>query len=256
MVGVAVVTGGNRGLGLETCRQLSAKGLRVVLAARREEEARAAARKLGCDHLQLDVADGESIARAAAELRKRYGGLATLVNNAGVALSGFDAQVARTTLAVNFFGAMEVTDAFRPLLSGEASIVMVSSGMGELSCLARPLRQEFESPELHRDALIGLMNRFIADVAAGSFRSQGWPESAYRVSKVGLNALTRVLARELDGTGIRVNSVCPGWVRTGMGGRGATRSVAEGSRGIVWAALLPAGTPSGNFLRDGAPIPW
>ena len=146
MEGVAVVTGGNRGMGLETCRQLAAKGLRVVLAARREEEARTAARKVGCDHLQLDVADGESIARAAAELRERYGALAALVNNAGVALSGFDAQVVRTTLAVNFFGALEVTDAFRPLLSADATIVMVSSGMGELSCLSRPLRQEFESP--------------------------------------------------------------------------------------------------------------
>ncbi len=100
------------------------------------------------------------------------------------------------------------------------------------------------------------MESFIRDVKEGRHRDRGWPGSAYRVSKVGLNALTQILAREVEDQGILVNTVCPGWVRTDMGGRSATRSVKEGAHGVVWAAALPPNGPTGGFFRDGNPIPW
>jgi NAD(P)-dependent dehydrogenase (short-subunit alcohol dehydrogenase family) len=135
------------------------------------------------------------------------------------------------------------------------SVVMVSSGLGEVSCLAPLLRKRFVSPGLARDELVALVRSFVRDVETGRHTEAGWPSSAYQVSKVGLNALTRVLARELAPRRVRVNAVCPGWVRTDMGGAGATRSVEDGATSIVWAAALEDG-PTGGFFRDGRPIPW
>ncbi len=100
------------------------------------------------------------------------------------------------------------------------------------------------------------MEAFVAAVAAGTWREAGWPGSAYAVSKAGLNAFVRILAPELEGRGILVNAVGPGWVRTDMGGPGAPRSIEEGARGIVWAATLPPDGPTGGFYRDGEPVPW
>jgi NAD(P)-dependent dehydrogenase (short-subunit alcohol dehydrogenase family) len=253
---VAVVTGGNRGLGLETCRQLASPGFRVVLTARDETAAQRAAERLGVDWLQLDVTDDESRARAASVLRDRYGHIGVLVNNAGIALEGFDAEVARATIDVNLLGAMAVTDALLPLLSDHASIVMVSSGLGKLSCVSSDRRRQFEDMDLSRDRLVELTREFVQDVADGTYEARGWPGSAYRVSKVALNAFTRLLARDMQHTQVLVNAVCPGWVRTDMGGPSADRDVEEGARSIVWAATLAPGSPSGGFFLDGAPVSW
>jgi NAD(P)-dependent dehydrogenase (short-subunit alcohol dehydrogenase family) len=253
---VALVTGANRGLGLETCRQLAEKDFRVVLTARRENEAREAAEHLGIDHMQLDVTDAQSIERAATALGERYDRIDVLVNNAGVSLGGSDVDVAKRTIAVNLIGAMAVTSAFRPILAEHASVVMVSSGLGELSCLSPERRRDFEDPNLSRHRLVDLMQEYIQNVEDGTYEAKGWSRSAYNVSKVGLNTLTRILARELEGTGILVNAVCPGWVRTDMGGRAAPRGVSEGARSIVWAATLRQNAVSGGFFRDGQRIPW
>jgi NAD(P)-dependent dehydrogenase (short-subunit alcohol dehydrogenase family) len=241
---VALVTGANRGLGLEVGRQLAERGLRVIFTSRSVPHEDA-------EHRRLDVADAASVRALADALTTD---LDVLVNNAGIALKGFNAEVARRTLDVNFFGALLVTDALLPHIRDGGTIVMVSSGMGEVSSLAPRLRQRVLSPSLTKDELVELVQTFVHDVEHGRHEAAGWPSSAYRVSKVALNALTRILARELAPRRIRVNAVCPGWVRTDMGGAGASRSVEAGARSIVWAAL--AEEPTGGFFRDGRSIDW
>ncbi|HWN70842.1 MAG TPA: SDR family NAD(P)-dependent oxidoreductase [Haliangium sp.] len=258
----AVVTGGNRGLGHETCRQLAQRGYRVLSTSRdaaEGEQAAAALRSEGLDveSHALDVTDARAVNALAAHLGDRGQRIDALVNNAGASFRGFDADVVRDTLDVNFNGALRVTSALRPLLAEHARVVMVSSGMGELSCLAPHLAHRFAALEILPD-LIALLLHFVGGVELGTHEADGWPSSAYSVSKVALNAFTRILARRVaaDGDKILVNAVCPGWVRTDMGGPGATRSVFEGAAGIVWAATLPPNGPSGGFFRDGKAIAW
>lgn len=232
---VAVVTGAYRGLGLETCRQLAGQGYTVVLTARREQEGLAAAHALQAEGLDvrffpLDVREEESIRRLAEFARTTFGRLDVLVNNAGIFPdpapgsgrdSVFDARLdaVRNAFETNTLGPLRLCQVLIPLMDGHGRVVNVSSGMGQLTD----------------------MNGCCP---------------AYRLSKTALNALTRVLADELQDTGVKVNSVCPGWVRTDMGGPEAPLPVQEGARGIVWAATLPADGPSGGFFRHGEPIPW
>jgi carbonyl reductase 1 len=252
---IGLVTGANRGIGFEIARQLAAEGVDVVATSRDAAEGQEAARKLGVRHLLLDVTRQESIDALADHFRD---GLDILVNNAGISMKGFDADVARGTLAVNFWGAKNVTDRLLPLVRNQGRIVMVSSGMGELSSVSAELRARFLDPELTVQELTRLVGSFVNDVAAGNHADHGWPSSAYRVSKVALNALTRILARDLatDPRHILVNAVCPGWVRTNMGGSSAPRSPEQGARTPVWLALLPDGGPTGGFFRDQRSIGW
>jgi NAD(P)-dependent dehydrogenase (short-subunit alcohol dehydrogenase family) len=228
---LAVVTGGNRGLGLETCRRLAQLGYTVILAARNPSAGEQAANALSADGLNvvyhhLDVTDLDTVHKLRNHIRATYDRLDVLVNNAGVFLDStlasiMDAslKVMRTTLETNTLGAMTVAQCLIPLMYGNGRVVNVSSCMGQLDTM-----------EGH------------------------WP--AYRISKTALNALTRILADELSDTNVKVNSVCPGWVRTDMGGPNAERSVEEGADTIVWAATLPDDGPSGKFFRDREEIPW
>ena len=254
----AIVTGGNRGLGLETCRQLAQKGYGVVLTARDRSQAEAAAGKLASagrvQAAQLDVTDDASVRAFAEQAPASFGPLHALVNNAGISMKGFDVEVVRGTLGVNFFGALRVTLALAPLLVDGGNVVMVSSGMGELNAYSSAIKARFLDEALGVEGLVALVGEFEAAVATGRHESAGWPSSAYRVSKAALNALTRILARQ--SARVHVNAVCPGWVKTDMGGAGASRTVEQGARGIVWAASLDAGGPHGGFFRDGKPISW
>jgi NAD(P)-dependent dehydrogenase (short-subunit alcohol dehydrogenase family) len=231
---VAVVTGANRGIGFEICRQLArSSGIRVVLTSRDPDKGRAAAHQLAQQGLEvdvqrLDVTDAQSIAALVAFLERRYGRADILVNNAGVLLDPrgsrfLDSPPAtyRATLETNFIGPLALCQALLPFMrrQGYGRIVNVSSGMGQLSAM-------------------------------------GVGSPAYRLSKAALNALTCLLAAELRGSGILVNSMCPGWVRTQMGGSGAPRTVEQGADTAVWLATLPADGPSGGFFRDRQPIPW
>src|SRR5207247_4039177 len=144
--------------------------------------------------------------------------------------------------------------ALLPFPAQRGRSVVFASGRGELSYMGRALRPRFADPSLPRPALDSLVNSYLSDLEKGEAKSAGWP-SAYSVSKVAMNALTRILARELAARKIRINSVCPGWVRTDMGGPGANRSVEVGARSIVLGAMLPEDA-TGGFYRDGKKISW
>lgn len=254
-----LVTGASRGLGLEVTRQLAAAAHDVIAGVRDAASAQRTMRDLGSlagsiRVVTLDVTDADGVRVMASSLAESPGRIDVVVNNAGASFDGFDASVAERTVDTNYRGAARVTDAVSPLLPRGGRIVMVSSGMGELSALSPELRRRFADPALSRESLDALVARFVADVREGRHAERGWPSNAYRVSKVAMNALTRILARELADREIAVNAVCPGWVRTDLGGRSASRSVEQGATGIVWAATRA--TVSGGFFRDAKPIAW
>jgi NAD(P)-dependent dehydrogenase (short-subunit alcohol dehydrogenase family) len=228
---IALVTGSSRGLGKEVARQLEERGLRVIKTSREDPA------------FPLDVTSDESVRALREKLKKEDIQLDVLVNNAGIAMEGFDADVVKQTLDTNFFGPMRVTDALAPLVRDGGNIVMVSSGMGELSIFS-PERRAFFAKVEDREALVEKLRAFTSD-------QRGWPQSAYRVSKAALNALTRIFARELPR--LHINAVCPGWVRTDMGGAHAARDVETGAKSIAWAAFT---NETGGFFRDGAAIPF
>jgi NAD(P)-dependent dehydrogenase (short-subunit alcohol dehydrogenase family) len=227
---VAVVTGANRGIGLEVCRQLAELDYLVVLGSRDVEKGhRAAASLERADRVtvcQLDVADDRSVLAAAAWVTAELGRCDVLVNNAAILYDTWaradsaDLGVVHEALETNLFGAWRATLALLPLLkqSARGRIVNVSS-------------------------------------QGGSLASMGAGTPAYHVSKAALNALTRTLAAELRPAGVLVNAVCPGWTATDMGGGGG-RPVAAGAASVVWAATLADDGPSGGFFRDGKPVPW
>jgi NAD(P)-dependent dehydrogenase (short-subunit alcohol dehydrogenase family) len=229
---IAVVTGANRGIGFEVCRQLAQKGVRVILTSRDEDKGRAAVDRLEAEGLEadyhpLDVTDPDSIQRLRDYVEQEYGRLDILINNAAVylddrhSLLAVDYDLLQLTMATNAYGPLLLTQAFVPLMrkNGYGRIVNVSSGIGELSDLG-----------------------------------SSWP--AYRLSKILLNIQTRIIAGELHSSNILINAMCPGWVRSEMGGPGAPRSVAEGADTIVWLALLPDDGPQGGYFRDRRPIDW
>ena len=237
---VALVTGANKGIGFEVARQLAHKGFRVFLGARDEKAGEKAAEKLRAegarttkdksddhiDFLKIDISDPASIKRAAEEFGKQTDRLDVLVNNAGILLDNDKAALAITpdifekTLRTNSLGALLVSQAFVRFLkkSDAPRIVNVSSGGGQLTGGA-----------------------------------DGWAP-AYCISKTALNGVTVQLAAALPD--FAINSVCPGWVRTDMGGSNATRSIAEGATGIVWVACEAPQNETGKFFKDRKVIPW
>jgi NAD(P)-dependent dehydrogenase (short-subunit alcohol dehydrogenase family) len=230
---VALVTGGNRGIGLEICRRLAQHGLTVVLTARDAAKGKAAVKAfqdggLDVEFQRLDVTSCRSIRACAATVAERRGRIDVLVNNAGVLLDPrgtrfLDSKLDtyRDTLETNFFGPLQLAQSVVPLMKAKryGRIVNLSSGLGQLE-----------------------------DMGAGT--------PAYRISKTALNALTRVLAAEFRESNILVNSMCPGWVKTGMGGDHAPRTPEQAAETAVWLATLPDDGPTGGFFRDRKPIAW
>ena len=259
---IAVVTGANRGLGFETVRSLASRGYRVWLTGRDAQSAEQAARELRARALDVQAAvldvTVESTLAAFAEQLASEPPIAALINNAGASFPGFDAEVAARTLDANYRGAVRVTDALSARLAPSANIVMVSSGMGELHNFSTALQKRLLRSDLSRAQLEEIALEFVHAVARGAHQAAGFPSNAYSVSKALLNGFTRVLGRELEGSLQRVNAVCPGWVKTRMGGSSAPRSLEQGVSGIVWAATLnrDGAAAQGGFFRDGKPVPW
>ena len=254
---LALVTGANRGLGLETCRQLLGLGFHVVVSARRASDATEAASQLGdgAIPLELDVADPRSVDTTQRFLESMPP-LDVLINNAGVSPPGFDSQVAQRTLQVNTWGAARLTGALRPSLPSTACVVMVTSQSGACSNFGTSIARELMNPTLSREQLHDLGRRFVETANQLEAHDTGFPRDAYAVSKALLNAAARILARESGPSGPRINAVCPGRVRTRLGGANAPRAVSEGARGIVWAATLDPAGPSGKCFRDGRQHDW
>ena len=229
---VAIVSGGNRGIGLEVCGQLAASGQHVVLGSRVAAAGEKAARLLAARGLEveahpLDVTDDESVGALVDHVDRVLGGADVLVNNAGLLLDEngdvleVDVQHFRECMETNVYGPLRLAQALMPRMMsrGYGRIVNVSSGAGQISTMS-----DYAPP--------------------------------YSLSKAALNALTRLLAAGAHGRDVLVNAVDPGWVRTDMGGRAAPRSVAEGADTIVWCATLPTGGPSGRFFHDRKEVTW
>ncbi|WP_348266691.1 SDR family oxidoreductase [Edaphobacter paludis] len=239
---IALITGANRGLGLETARQLGAQGITVLLAARDLAKAEAAAstlKKEGIDArpIKLDVDNPADYAAVAKAIEKDFGVLDILVNNAGVFLdnrgpnqtSTTSDKVLRKTFDTNFFAVVALTQALLPLLrkSKAGRIVNLSSILGSLTLHAKK-------------------GSYVYD--AKTF--------AYDASKAALNSFTIHLAHELANTNIKVNSAHPGWVKTEMGGEGAMMEIEDGVKTSVQLATLPEDGPTGGYFHMGEALPW
>ena len=222
-----LITGANRGLGLETARQMGKLDYQVILTSRDPAKGQAAAQALDAAYHPLDVTSAESIEALHTFVTAEFGRLDALVNNAGIyldqdkSLLDVSPAVLHATLETNSLAPLWLARAFLPLMFEQnyGRIVNVSSSMGQIHALN--------------------------DYAP-----------AYRLSKLALNGITRILTDIVRGRNVLVNAVCPGWVRTDMGGASAPRSLEQGARGIVWAATLPDDGPRGGFFLDGAAIDW
>jgi NAD(P)-dependent dehydrogenase (short-subunit alcohol dehydrogenase family) len=229
---IALVSGGNRGIGFAVCKGLNQVRLQVIMGSRDIENGQLAAERLQnegfkVDPHQLDVTEPTSIEALKAYILKQYGRLDVLINNAGVHLDKGESilevslDIVRQTLEINLFGALNISRTFLPMMKQHdyGRVVNVSSDMGSLSKM--------------------------------SGRS-----GAYRMSKAALNALTRVIASEVEGYNIKVNTMAPGWVKTDMGGPSAPRSPEQGADTIIWLATLPDDGPTGGFFKDRESVPW
>lgn len=235
---IALVTGANRGIGLETVRQLAEAGHIVLLGSRSKESGETALENLGnpenVELVQLDITRPEDIAAVKAHIQEKYGRIDILVNNAGIFVESADptdmqaasaltvnVETIEQTLNTNTFGPYRMFQAFLPMMIEQnyGRVVNISSGMGTLHDMGG-----------------------------------GWP--GYRMSKTAINVLTRVFAYEVNNYNIKINSVCPGWVRTDMGSPDAPKSPEDAAKGIVWAATLPDDGPSAAFFRDSKEIGW
>lgn len=223
---VILITGASRGIGFATARMLASRGINVVIGSRDPVRAKASAMEAGCGWVRMDISEQDSVLAAVTALKERLGRLDVLINNAAVLLDHYEnlvdlkPEILRETLETNVIGTLRVTQAFLPMLqaSSDPRIINISSGAGQLD--GEP---------------------------------QAWAP-AYSISKTALNMLTQQLTGALPD--VMVNSMCPGWCRTAMGGEDAPRTPEEGADTAVWLALEAPNSLRGKFFKNRAVIPW
>ncbi|KAK5012060.1 hypothetical protein LTR39_004337 [Cryomyces antarcticus] len=285
---VAAVTGANKGIGFAIVRNLALQYPKspyhdgpflIYLTARDQNRGEEALQSLYSDselkrakvlaqdggdatirYHQLDISDTGSITAFADYLKKEHpDGIDFVINNAGIAMQGFDDKVVEETLHCNYHGTLTATQAFLPLLKSNGRLVNVSSMSGKLNKYTPALRDRFLSAAATSPAAVtSLMEAFKTAVAAGNEKEQGWPSAAYAVSKAGVTAMTKAVALQEKerGRGVLVNACCPGYVKTDMTRGGGSKTVDEGATTPVMLALEDVGGVTGQFWQNERVIEW
>ncbi|EPE33946.1 NAD(P)-binding Rossmann-fold containing protein [Glarea lozoyensis ATCC 20868] len=283
---IAIVTGGNKGIGLAIVKNLALQypssplrsgPLTIYLTARSAERGNAAVETLLSDPAlqkakvlsrdggdseikfrELDISSEESIKKFGEFVEKEHSdGIDVVVNNAGIALDGFNLDVVKQTLHTNYHGTLLVSQTLLPLIRPGGRLVNIASMAGHLSKYSKDIQKSFLSAaDTSIDACTALMDKFTADVAAGKEKEEGWTSAAYAASKAGEIAFSKVLAREWEGKGVLVNACCPGYVKTDMTKGNGAKSVDEGARTPVMLALAELNGKAGGFWQSEKEIKW
>ncbi|XP_066301436.1 carbonyl reductase [NADPH] 1-like [Branchiostoma lanceolatum] len=266
---VAVVTGSNKGIGLEIVRGLCKQfdGI-VYLTARNEKLGQEAVQKLKSEGLnasfhQLDITNEQSMQALKQHLQDKHGGLDVLVNNAGFAYKGADTTPFGTqavdSVGINFLGTMALSKALLPIIRPHGRVVNVSSQVSQMAmkkCSAE-LQARFRDRSIQEEELVTLLNKFIETAKAGKHKENGFSDSAYGMSKIGVTVLTFIQAREMEKDSredILVNCLCPGWCKTDMAGDKAPRTAAEGADTAIFLAFIKPKESQGQFFYNRKPI--
>ncbi|KAK2063315.1 carbonyl reductase [Colletotrichum caudatum] len=283
---IGVVTGANKGIGYAIVRQLALQypksplnsgSLLIYLTARDKSRGEQAvsniqgdaglkqAKALSADDgaadikfRQLDISDSSSISNLASFLKKEHpDGIDFVINNAGIAMQGFDSNVVKSTLACNYYGTLEATRAWIPVLKPDGRIVNVASVSGSLSQYSPEIKQRFLDAQSVSE-VTKLMEEFTAAVEKGTHEEDGWPSAAYAVSKAGEIGMTRAIARELQekGSKLLVNSCHPGYVVTDMTRGGGTKTPDQGAQTPVHLAIADIGGATGEYWSDEKVAKW
>jgi len=265
---VIIVTGANKGIGKAIVAQLLAECSTpslIYLTSRNVSLGQAAVKELASvpskselAYHALDISSQQSINAFRDFVKKEHGQIACLVNNAGWASKGpaFDSDIVRNSLDINYYGTRNACQAFLPLIKEGGRLVNVSSMASKLHTLkSRELEQEFRSDSLTVSGIDDLMKRFQTDVDNGDWTAKGWPTAGYSVSKMGVTALTKALARDYKGK-VLINACCPGWVKTDMAGPNAPRTTEQGAQTPVHLAINDIGNITGEFWEDCKVSSW
>lgn len=260
---IAVVTGANKGIGFSAVKLLAKnQDIHILLTARNSDLGKQALTKLNnpsnVEFHELDIKSDTSTDVFAEYLKTKFGGLDILINNAAIATKGddFDESIAHTTIETNYYGTLRVCKKLLPLVRDGGRVVNVSSEAGHLNKVSQKLQDQFSSEKLTIDQLSSLLDKFVSDVGKGTYKEEGWPRSTYAVSKIGVTALTKVLARE-EKRNILINCCCPGYCNTDMTSGKGPKSPEEGAESLLHLALLPKDSKlNGKFTSGSRELVW